>query len=354
MSTKAVKLPSGAWRCEAFLGRDKKGKRIRRSFTAPTKREAEALARKCEVEQKPSMRGIEDKDITVGVAVKRYCDKKEAEAKKEKISPSTVRGYKKIYENNIDNIADIPCIKLEDYMINEWIDDLSEELSAKSIRNIWGLVHASLMDVLPRSRVLDFRVDLPPISKKKVVVPSEEDIHRLLAHLRANDYQFYCAAMLAAFGTLRRSEICALTAEDIDRKHNIVHINKAMVEGIYSGYTLKKTKTESSERDVVLPAFVVNALPEEGKIINVLPAWITEHFGQTLQKLDIPHFRFHDLRHYSASIMHYLQIPDETIMRRGGWATDHALHAHYRGVMSEYDKTYTEKLNEHFKDKFAI
>lgn len=353
MASKAVKQASGSWKCEAFLGRDRKGKRIRKAFTAPTKREAEALARKCELEQK-SLNGIDDKDITVGVAVKRYCDKKETEAEKGKISTSTVRGYKKIYDNNIDLISDIPCIRLDDSMLNEWIEDLCEELSAKSVRNIWGLVHAALMDVLPRSRVIDFRVDLPTIKKKQIVVPSEEDIHRLLAYLRANDYQFYCAVMLAAFGTLRRSEICALTAEDIDRKYNIVHINKALVEGIYSGYSLKGTKTTSSERDVVLPAFVVNALPETGNIIDVKPAWITEHFTQTLKKLNIPHFRFHDLRHYSASIMHYLQIPDETIMRRGGWATDHALHAHYRGVMNEYDKTYTEKLNEHFKDKFAI
>ena len=354
MATKAKKLPSGAWRSEAFLGHDKKGKRIRKSFTAPTKREAEALARKCEVEQRATLRGIDDKDITVGMAVKRYCDKKEAEAEKEKISPSTVRGYRRIYDNNIDLISDIPCIKLEDHMLNEWIEDLSEEQSAKSIRNIWGLVHAALMDVLPRSRVLDFKVELPPLKKRNIVVPTEANIHKLLAFLRKNDYPFYCAVILAAFGTLRRSEICALTAEDIDRENNIVHIDKALVEHYNGGFTLKCTKTESSERDVVLPAFVINALPEEGKVIDVLPNWISEHFTQTLKKLDIPHFRFHDLRHYSASIMHYLQIPDETIMRRGGWATDHALHAHYRGVMSEYDKTYTEKLNNHFKDRFAM
>ncbi|MCR5108531.1 MAG: site-specific integrase, partial [Lachnospiraceae bacterium] len=84
------------------------------------------------------------------------------------------------------------------------------------------------------------------------------------------------------------------------------------------------------------------------------PAWITENFTNTLNKLDIPHFRFHDLRHYSASIMHALGASDECIMNRGGWATDHALKEHYRGNMSEYDTRFTKKLNKHFEKKFAV
>lgn len=51
----ATKLKSGNWRCVAFLGKDKEGRQIRKSFTAPTKKEAEALARACEVKEKKSM-----------------------------------------------------------------------------------------------------------------------------------------------------------------------------------------------------------------------------------------------------------------------------------------------------------
>ena len=351
---KATKLASGNWRCRAFLGTDRNGKKITKSFTAPTKKEAEDLAKKCEAIEKDSMSYLIDKDATVRIACEKYSNKKEQELEKGKISPATVRGYKRITNTQIEYIEDVPCLKLTDKLLNAWVEDLSETYSPKSVRNAWGFVHASLLEILPRSRVIDFRVELPSIPKKKVVVPTEADIHKLLTYCKYNDYQLYCAIMLAAFGTLRRSEICALTAEDIDRENNIISVNKALVEGVYGGYVLKKTKTELSERDIVMPSFVINALPEEGNIINVYPAWISENFSNTLKKLDIPHFRFHDLRHYSASIMHFLGATNETIMHRGGWASDYALNNHYRGNMSEYDAEFTKKLNKHFEKKFAV
>ena len=40
----ARKLPSGSWRARLFLGTDAAGKKHYKSFTAPTKREAERLA----------------------------------------------------------------------------------------------------------------------------------------------------------------------------------------------------------------------------------------------------------------------------------------------------------------------
>lgn len=350
---KAQQLPSGSWRCIAYLGKDRNGKTIRKSFTASTKRDAEELAKRCEAVEKDSMRSLTDKDCTVKIAVERYIKKKKDGVSVKKISPSTIRGYEKMLENNIDMIADIPCLKLDDRILNKWIESLSAELSPKSVRNIWYLITASLKEVIPRSRVIDFRVDLPTISKKKVVVPTESDIQKLIKYFKENEPQFYYAVMLSAFGTLRRSEICALTSDDIDRKKNTVTVNKALVEDYRGGYVLKDTKTELSERVVVLPAFVIKALPKEGKIIDHYPAWITEHFGHVLNDLNIPHFRFHDLRHYSASIMHFLGAPNETIMHRGGWASDYCLNQHYRGNMSEYDKAFTDKLNEHFEKKFG-
>ena len=244
-------------------------------------------------------------------------------------------------------------MKLDDDVLNEWIDTLRDKgLKARTIKNAWYLVRASLKSVLPLSRVIDFDVDLPTMSKTKVVVPTEEDIKKLVDYLKKTDRRFYIAVMLAAFGTLRRSEICALTAEDVDRVNNIIRVNKALVEDYRGGYTVKTTKTEGSTREVLFPAFVIKELPEEGQVVDVLPQWISENFNHLLKELDIPHFRFHDLRHYSASIMHYLGAPNETIMQRGDWASDHALNEHYRGSMSEYDKAFTEKLNKHFEEKF--
>ena len=59
-------------------------------------------------------------------------------------------------------------------------------------------------------------------------------------------------------------------------------------------------------------------------------------------------FRFHDLRHYSASIMHAIGILDQYIMARGGWKTDTVLKAVYRNVINDEQKKFTDKINSNF------
>ena len=63
--------------------------------------------------------------------------------------------------------------------------------------------------------------------------------------------------------------------------------------------------------------------------------------------------RFHDLRHYAASIMHSIGIPDQYIMERGGWSSDAILKSVYRNVLKDKNNEFTDKTNEYFKNKFT-
>lgn len=349
----ATQLKSGNWRCIAYLGMDKSGKKIQKSFTAPTKREAEALARACIVMEKKSFQVIDDRDTTVMNALDRFIAKKEKGIEKGKISPTTVTAYKSMKNNLFDEIADIPVLKVTDTIINEWIDTIEEEHSPKTCKNAWSLCRSALIDVLPRSTVIDWRIELPAITRNRVKVPLENEIQVLLNYVQYYDRDMYAACLLAAFGTLRRSEICALTAEDIDRENCIVHVNKALVLTEKRDWILKGTKTELSTRDVKLPAFVINALPKDGNIVKINPSRVSDRFAKYLIRLGL-HFRFHDLRHYSASIMHELGASDVIIQKRGGWSNSETINEHYKGSMDDYEAKFTEKLNQHFERKFAI
>ena len=75
-------------------------------------------------------------------------------------------------------------------------------------------------------------------------------------------------------------------------------------------------------------------------------------FQRVLEKNNIPHFRCHDLRHYSASIRHALGIPDAYIMADGGWCSDNVLKAVYRHAMSDRKKEMSDKANSHFESLF--
>ena len=252
----------------------------------------------------------------------------------------------------IDYIKDIPCVKITDRILQQWLDELEEEHSPKTLKNAYSLIHASLMEVLPRSTVLDWRIKLPTISKKKVVVPSMEEINTLLSYFKENDKDMYIVCLLSAFGTMRRSEMCGLTAEDVC--DNIISINKALVlNGDSHDWILKTTKTEQSTRDVVMPVKVIKELPKEVRIVNLTPSAVTDRFIRARRKLNInDDVTLHCLRHFSASIMHELGALNETIMRRGGWSNDFTLNRHYRGSIEEYDRAFTDKLNNTLENAF--
>ena len=155
------------------------------------------------------------------------------------------------------------------------------------------------------------------------------------------------AVLLAAFGTLRRGEICALTDKDIIG--DVITINKSMVRSNDGGMIIKSPKTLSSNRSVEYPHFVIEKFKGiEGKLVKMHPEDISKHFGKVLDEAGVHRFRFHDLRHYSASIMHAIGIPDQYIMARGGWKTDKVLKSVYRNVIDDEKKKFTDKINSHF------
>lgn len=90
-------------------------------------------------------------------------------------------------------------------------------------------------------------------------------------------------------------------------------------------------------------------IPKKGRVVNLTPNQITQQFGRKLKQLDVPHFRFHDLRHYAASIMHAIGIPDQYILQRGGWASDNIMKSVYRNVIDLESARQNKAINSHFE-----
>lgn len=75
------------------------------------------------------------------------------------------------------------------------------------------------------------------------------------------------AILLAAFRSMRRGEICALTSDDI--KGNTVDVNKSMVLGPDGLWHTKQPKTYSSYRQIVFPDSVISKIKEiDGRIVK--------------------------------------------------------------------------------------
>lgn len=256
-----------------------------------------------------------------------------------------MRGYdglKRCYFSG--SFGRISLRELDSTATQMWISDMVKKgLSPKTVRNAYGLLAASLDMFAPD---LHLKVQMPARKKPELYCPNDSDIKTLLECIEGTELEL--AVLLAAFGPLRRGEICALTDKDI--KGNTITVNKSMVEGPDCVWSIKQPKTYGSYRTLELPDFVIAKLREKkGKIFESTPDQISNSFKKAILKAKLPHFRFHDLRHYSASIMHAIGVPDQYILQRGGWTSDNIMKSVYRNTIDLETVRQTKKINQHFE-----
>lgn len=331
----AKKLPSGSWRCQVFShyesiiqpdGTTKK-KRIYESFTSndPSKagkREAEAMA--AAFADHKEHKSLSNTRMTFAEALDNYIQERSSV-----LSPATIRKYRSAQRNSFFLLNDKKLKDINQDCIQNYINTLALTLSPKTVRDLNGLVTAVMNRYAPE---IVLNVSLPKKVRPDLYIPSEADIKRLLAEIKGTDMEV--PIMLAAFGAMRRGEISALRKEDVTS--NVIHISKTMVYDANNKWIVKAPKSYAGDRFVVMPQFVINAfLALPGNGICMTPNMITSRFEHILKRAGLKHFRFHDLRHYNASIQHALGIPDAYIMQAGGWGNDRVLKEVYRHTLSE-------------------
>jgi len=331
----AKKLPSGKYRCLIFAGMEN-GKRKYKSFTADTKKEAELKATLYMVE-KEEKKNVKPNDSLFIDELEKYIIAKEAV-----LSPSTIRGYRniqKVLAKDHPAFCKSKISEISQEDVQDVISRLSKIKSPKTVRNYHGLISAVIGSNLPLNTTMPQRV------QPELYIPSDGEIQALVNAVR--DTELEIPVLLGAFCMMRRGEICGLSMDDI--KGDIVHVHHSLVLGTDKEWHLKAPKTETSDRYIQAPSFVTDRIREIGHITNLNPHSITIMFQRVLKRNKINHFRFHDLRHYSASIRHALGIPDAYIMADGGWSSDRVLKSVYRHAMSDRKREMSDKANSHFQ-----
>lgn len=335
---KAKQLPSGSWHVQLYLGKDANGKRQFKPFTAATQEEAEYQAAEYRLNRKEKAKPM---NLTVGEAIDRYID-----TKSNVLSPSTITAYRAIRKNNL---ASLMPIRLGDLTLDDVQIAINIEAAGhkpKTVRNQHGLLIAALGQYHPSFSVKS--VKLPQRVRTEIIVPEQSMVDALISEVRGKSLEL--PVILAACMGLRRSEICALTVADYDRKKRLIHITKALVKDENNLWVIKTTKTYSSTRTLIVPDQVaihldraIQGKSPKDRLTNMTPAVISETFLLLKKRLGF-RVRFHDLRHYFASVLLALGIPDKYAMEQTGHATPNMLKTVYQHTMADKRKEVNELI----------
>ena len=229
------------------------------------------------------------------------------------VSPSTIVGYESIIRNLPTEFAKTYIVSFTSATIQQLCNEWAKTKSPKTVKNRIGYVYTVL-----KHYDIDVKQPTTPQNiKKPPYIPTAEEVEKILAHLKPTKY--WVGTMLGVFG-LRRSEILALTIDDL--AGNILTVNKASVPSSTKAdsFVTKSTKTAASIRTVVLPDNVVERIKEQGYIYKGDAGGLYKALTRAQTELGIQHFPFHKLRHFFASYaLQSGKYTDKQIQEMGGW-----------------------------------
>jgi integrase len=335
----------------ACIGKNEKGKFVYKRFAGHSDVSKKAAKREAFLAAELWMSQHDTSKIQHSIAL-RTAYEGYISMKENVLSPSTIRSYYTIYRNSFKELMDKRVCDITQVDIQRAVNIDAITHSPKTIRSYHGLLSAVLSVYRPD---MILHTTLPKKMPTEIYIHGNADIENLIVEIQKIDPELYKAILLAAFGSLRRSEVMALTVDDI--VGDTIRIHKAAVFDKDNKVVVKNsTKSITSTRVVSLPHEIIEKLTsssEDGRIVNMSLGALTKRFSRALESIGMHHFRFHDLRHYQASILHAMGVPDKYIMERGGWKTDSTLKNIYTHTMSEKRKEIEHKICEYFSDEFA-
>lgn len=346
-------LPSGAYHCKVSMGKDTDGKTIYLSITdydynTVVLRAAEAKAdRKQAKVDKSAGRA----NMSLREAMERYIDTKSAV-----LSPTTVATYKDYLQNAFTDLQPLPISAITQEMVQIAVNNAAKTRSPKTVRNYHGFLSAVLRANRPN---LILHTTLPQKIKTEIAIPTEEEVKRMVAAAEGSPMEI--PVLLAACCGMRRSEISALTWSDVNFQRGTIRIKEALVYDDKNELVQKTTKKTSSTRTIRMFPIVEEALRRykdttagDGKYITIEPDNITYRFKHLLKQAGCPHYRFHDLRHYTVSVMLSLNIPKNYIAGFVGHSTERMIEEVYGHIMASKKTSVEDQMQGYFSSVFGL
>lgn len=336
-------LPSGSYQTRAT--KIINGRKVTKSFTVSpdecqgNTKKAKALSEMQAREWQISNNIDDVYGITIKQAIENYI-----EDRSKVLSPSTITNYRRFLPY-FEPLWDISINDVKTSQIQQIINEWSVSIKRKTIQNRISFL-LSVLDYSDCDK--KFKLRFPQNTSKVVKSPDLEDVQMLIDNA---DEDFKPILYLAAFGGLRRGEICALRQDDISRDMCTVFVHADIVcEG--KKWIYKPFPKNAQNGTIQLPKFVIDSLPlTDGYVFTPNPTIISHKYARLRDKLGLP-YNFHSLRHFAASFRSDLGIPTKYIEEVGRWKNSNVLKKVYDNTLNSSRKKYTQMSNKYLEENF--
>ena len=285
--------------------------------------------------------------ITLTKAIDRYIEQKDAV-----LSPETVRTYRGYQHNRFAELMNMDVSKITPTVAQAAVNAETKTKSSKTVHNAWAFVNTVIESVTGQR--LDITTAQVVSDERAWLMPTQ--ITEFCKHIAGQPCEI---GALLALSSLRRSEIMALTWENIDLVNRVVHVRGAMVYNQDNKLVVKKqNKNKTSRRDVpIMMDQLFNALKavedKTGRVVNVAPNTLRNQINRVCEANDLPKVGTHGLRHSFASLSAHLPIPEPVSMEIGGWADSKTMRKIYTHVSKLDIKNSQNDMAKFYNGDFA-
>lgn len=307
-------------------------------------KECRDKARLLKSEYSAGVREIKKGVPTLYEAIDRYIEKRQ-----NTLSPSTVDGYRRIQKNRFASVMKLPLNAKTDWQAV--CDEEAGKCASKTLRNAYRFI----VSVLADNGIAAPKITLPPLESKTRGWLEPEQIPPLVAAAVGTPSAF---PVLFALHSLRRSELLAVTWDDVDLAAETIRVSGSVVQDEDHHFVTKATnKTATSTRTVpiMIPELrdALEAVPPEdrtGRVIPYAPHYIAVLVNKACDRAGVPEVGTHGLRHSFASLAYHLGMSELETMELGGWSDAGTMRKIYTHL-SQSDKVKAQnKMSEFYKN----
>lgn len=252
--------------------------------------------------------------------------------KSSKIKPSTFQRYEGIYRKYIKN-SDIAGLKLKDcntIKLQKFFNNLSNTYSYTQLRYLCDVMRNFFNWCIDSGYILknpclkiEIKGNKSEIIKRKkenkIEILSEDEIEKIKEYIKGTEFELLFLLDLST--GLREGELLALTWNDIDLTKKTLRIEKSIKEVyVYDDENnrhietiVQVPKTMTSFRTIPIPSTIISKLKKvknkngiifHDENMNYLKAKnVSYKWKKVLKDCNIPHKKFHSIRHTYASTL---------------------------------------------------